>query len=143
MSTGAQIAAARLMGADLAYIGTRFMATAESLAVPRQRQMILDAKAADIVYTPAVSGIPGNFLRASLVAAGRDPDDPTPPAQFDFGTTEARAWRDLWAAGQGVGSIDDQPPVADLCRRLEAEYKQAAAADLTADLARTMSDPVI
>lgn len=135
MSTGAQVAAARLMGADLAYMGTRFMATAESLAISRQRQMILDAKAADIVYTPAVSGISGNFLRASLAAVGRDPDDLTPPPQYDFGTTDAKAWRDLWAAGQGVGAIEDFPPVAELCGRLEAEYKQAAAADLAADLA--------
>lgn len=126
ISTGAQIAAARLMGADLAYMGTRFMATAESMAVPRQRQMILDAKAADIVYTPAVSGIPGNFLRASLTEAGRNPDDLTPPAKLDFGTTEAKAWRDLWAAGQGVGAIDDMPPAADLIARLESEYRAAA-----------------
>lgn len=126
ISTGAQIAAARLMGADLAYMGTRFMATAESMAVPRQKQMILDAKAADIVYTPAVSGIPGNFLRASLAAAGRDPDDLTPPGKLDFGTTEAKAWRDLWAAGQGVGAIDDMPPTAALVARLEEEYRAAA-----------------
>lgn len=126
ISTGAQIAAARLMGADLAYMGTRFMATAESMAVPRQKQMILDAKAADIVYTPAVSGIPGNFLRASLAEAGRNPDDLTPPAKLDFGTTEAKAWRDLWAAGQGVGAIDDMPPAAELVARLEEEYRAAA-----------------
>jgi nitronate monooxygenase len=142
MSTGVQIAAARLMGADLAYMGTRFMATAESLAVPRQRQMILDAAATDIVYTPAVSGIPGNFLRASLAAAGRNPDDLTPPAQYDFGLTEAKAWRDLWAAGQGVGAITDVPTVAELCSRLEAEYKRAAATDLMMGLGRPVPDPV-
>lgn len=128
ISTGVQIAAARLMGADMAYMGTRFMATAESMAVERQRQMILDAKAADIVYTPAVSGVPGNFLRASLLAAGKDPDDLTPPYELNFGTQkgDAKAWRDLWAAGQGVGAIDDLPRVAALIDRLEAEYRSAA-----------------
>lgn len=128
ISTGRQIAAARLMGADMVYMGTRFMATAESMAVERQRQMILDAQAADIVYTPAVSGVPGNFLRASLAAAGRDPDDLTPPDKLNFGTasSDIKAWRDLWAAGQGVGAIEDTPPVAELVRRLEADYRSAA-----------------
>jgi nitronate monooxygenase len=116
ISTGAQIAAAQLMGADMVYMGTRFMAT-------RQKQMILDANAADIVYTPAVSGVPGNFLRASLAATGRDPDDLTPPATYDFGTGEAKAWRDLWAAGQGVGAIDDMPEVAVLVDNLMGSYR--------------------
>lgn len=128
ISTGRQIAAARLMGADMVYMGTRFMATAESMAVERQRQMILEAKAADIVYTPSVSGIPGNFLRASLAAAGRNPDDLTPPDALNFGTAQGdvKAWRDLWAAGQGVGAIDDVPRVAALVDRLEADYRSAA-----------------
>lgn len=127
ISTGRQIAAARLMGADMVYMGTRFMATAESMAVERQRQMILDAKAADIVYTPSVSGIPGNFLRASLAAAGKDPDDLTPPGALNFGTQkgDAKAWRDLWAAGQGVGAIDDLPKASELVDRLEADYRAA------------------
>lgn len=127
ISTGRQVAAARLMGADMAYMGTRFMATAESMVVERQRRMILEAQAADIVYTPAVSGVPGNFLRASLAEAGRDPDDLTPPDRLDFGTGEAKAWRDLWAAGQGVGAIDDIPAVAALVSRMEEEYRGAAA----------------
>lgn len=128
MATGAQIAAAQLMGADLVYVGTRFMATRESLAVPRQKQMLLEAQAADIVYTPAVSGVPGNFLRASLAAAGRDPDDLTPPENLNFGTTDAKAWKDLWAAGQGVGAIDDLPVAAVLVARLASEYRAALAA---------------
>lgn len=138
MSTGAQVAAARMMGADLAYVGTRFMATRESLAVQRQKEMLLEAKAADIVYTPAVSGVPGNFLRASLAAAGRDPDNLTPPDQLNFGTTDAKAWRDLWAAGQGVGAIDDLPPVSELVRRLAGEYRHAleTAPDMLRDLRR-------
>ncbi|BCH28219.1 2-nitropropane dioxygenase [Mesorhizobium sp. L-8-10] len=125
MSTGAQIAAARMMGADLAYVGTRFMATRESLAVQRQKQMIVDAKAADIVYTPAISGVPGNFLRPSIEAAGRDPDDLTPPSSYNFGTTDAKAWQDIWAAGQGVGAIDDVPGVGELCARIAADYHAA------------------
>ena len=128
ISTGAQIAAARIMGADLAYVGTRFMATRESLAIQRQKEMLLEAQAADIVYTPAVSGVPGNFLRASLAAAGRDPDDLTPPDKLNFGTTDAKAWRDLWAAGQGVGAIGDLPAAAELVARLASEYRAALAA---------------
>lgn len=139
MSTGRQVAAARLMGADMAYVGTRFMATAESLAVARQREMILDANAADVVYTPAVSGIHGNFLRASLAEAGKDPDDLTPPDQLNFGTAneDVKAWRDLWAAGQGVGAIDDLPPAAELVGRMADDYWAAAGGangDLTAEL---------
>jgi nitronate monooxygenase len=87
--------------------------------------MLVDAKAADIVYTPAISGVPGNFLRQSIAAAGRNPDDPTPPAQLDFGTTDAKAWKDIWAAGQGVGGIENIPSVRDLCGRLAEEYEQS------------------
>lgn len=127
LSTGAQVAAARMAGADMAYLGTRFMATQESMAPPALRSMLLDASAADIVYTPAISGVHGNFLRPSIVAAGRDPDDLSKPASYDFGTTEAKAWRDIWAAGQGVGTIHDVPAAADLCRRLADEYEEALA----------------
>ncbi|MCW1838960.1 NAD(P)H-dependent flavin oxidoreductase [Prosthecomicrobium hirschii] len=127
MSNGAQVAAARLMGADLAYLGTRFMATRESQAPAALHEMMLAGRASDIVLTPAISGVPGNFLRASIAAAGRDPDDLTKPAQLDFGTGEAKAWRDIWAAGQGIGGIDDIPAAADLCRRLAAEYETALA----------------
>lgn len=128
ISNGAQVAAARLMGADMAYIGTRFIATKESLAIQRQKQMLVEARAADIVYTPAISGIHGNFLRQSIAAAGRDPDDLTAPAQFNFGTTDAKAWKDIWAAGQGVGGIENIPAVDELCRRLSQEYEDALAA---------------
>ncbi|CAD5253741.1 Nitronate monooxygenase [Bosea sp. 62] len=127
LSTGAQVAAARMAGADMAYLGTRFMATKESMAPQALRSMLLDASAADIVYTPAISGVHGNFLRPSIVAAGRDPDDFSKPASYDFGATEAKAWRDIWAAGQGVGTIDDLPAAADLCRRLADEYEGALA----------------
>jgi nitronate monooxygenase len=127
LSNGAQVAAARMAGADMAYLGTRFMATQESMAPQALRSMLLDSSAADIVYTPAISGVHGNFLRPSILAAGRDPDDLSKPASLDFGTTEAKAWRDIWAAGQGVGAIDDLPAAADLCRRLADEYEVALA----------------
>jgi len=127
LSNGAQIAAALLAGADMAYLGTRFMATRESMAPPALREMLLAASAADIVYTPAISGVPGNFLRPSILAAGRDPEDFTRPAVLDFGTTEAKAWRDIWAAGQGVGAVADLPSVAELCHRLAREYEGALA----------------
>lgn len=125
LSHGAQVAAALMAGADMAYLGTRFMATRESMAPAALRAMLLDASAADIVYTPAISGVPGNFLRPSILAAGRDPDDVGRPASYDFGTAEAKAWRDIWAAGQGVGAIDDVPAAAELCRRLAREYEEA------------------
>ncbi len=127
MSDGRQVAAAILAGADMAYLGTRFMATRESLAPPALRNMLVDAGAADIVYTPAISGVPGNFLRPSIVAAGRDPEDLSRPASYDFGTAEAKAWRDIWAAGHGVGAIGDIPSAAELCRRLAEEYEAALA----------------
>lgn len=127
LSDGAQIAAALLAGADMAYLGTRFMATRESMAPEALQQMLMAASAVDIVYTPAISGVPGNFLRPSILAAGRDPDDLSRPAALDFGTAEARAWRDIWAAGHGVGAIADLPSAAELCRRLAQEYEAALA----------------
>jgi nitronate monooxygenase len=128
MSEGRHIAAARIMGADLAYMGTRFTATRESLAAPGFKSMIVDSHAADIVYTPAVSGIPANFLRPSLIAAGRDPDDLTVDHNSAMHLEgEAKAWKDIWSAGQGVGGIGDIPGAADLCARLAREYKDALA----------------
>ncbi len=123
ISTGAQIAAAQVMGADLAYIGTRFLATAESLASPEQKAMTIAAKSADIIHTPAVSGIPASFLRPSLAAAGLDPDH-LPPHRLDL-QGEARAWKTVWSAGQGVGALHDIPTTAQLCDRLEREYRAA------------------
>lgn len=138
VTTGAQVAAARLMGADMAYVGTRFMATRESLAPPELEGMLIASGPDDIVLTPAISGVPGNFLRPSIRAAGRDPDDLSPPARTDFGTGEAKAWKDIWAAGQGVGGIDDIPGAGDLCGRLAREYREAleAAATLRAEPTR-------
>ena len=125
LSNGRQIAAAELLGADLAYLGTRFICTKESLAPDEQRQMIVDATAKDILYTPAISGVNANFLRPSIAAAGLDPDNlPAHTTKLDM-AGEARAWKNIWSAGQGVGSIHDVPAAADLCQTLIREYREA------------------
>jgi nitronate monooxygenase len=126
LSTGAHVLAAQALGADLAYMGTRFIATREALVTDAQKRMILDARASDIVYTPAVSGVPASFLSASLAAAGLDPGA-LPAHALDLGA-EFRAWKTVWSAGQGVGSIHDLPSARDLCDRLAAEYAAARAA---------------
>ncbi len=127
LSTGRHIAAARLLGADLAYLGTRFLATRESLASDGHKAMIVGGAAADIVYTPKISGVAANFLRASIQATGLDLDALAHEGGLDM-KNEARAWKTVWSAGQGVGSIADCPPAAELCARLIAEYRQAWAA---------------
>jgi nitronate monooxygenase len=132
ISDGQQVAAALMMGADLAWLGSRFIATRESLAPPAYKQMMLGATAADIVYTDAVSGIPANFLRASLEESGFDIAE---LAKRGFGGgklkdlgDEAKAWKSIWSAGQGVGAIRDLPGTAELCARLKAEFDAACAA---------------
>jgi nitronate monooxygenase len=127
ISTGAQIAAARLMGADLAYLGTRFIATRESLAPDAYKAMLVEAHGADIVYTPAISGVNANFLRQSIAAAGLDPDNLASTGRLDL-KEEAMVWRTIWSAGHGVGSIEDVPSAAELCARLTEEYRAAARA---------------
>jgi nitronate monooxygenase len=131
MNTGRDIAAARMMGADLAYLGSRFIATRESLVGDEQRQMMLASQAADIVYTPRVSGVNASFMRASLEANGllEESAGGHPDMNLEH---EARAWKTVWSAGQGVGSIRDVPPAAELCQRLIAEYR-AAVGDMATD----------
>lgn len=126
IGTGRQIAAARVMGADLAYLGTRFIATREASVSDAYKEMIVNSHAADIVYTPNVSGIHGNFLRPSLVANGLDPDA-LPPHAWVSAESEATTWKNLWSAGQGVGAIDHIRPAAEVCQQLIAEYRQAMA----------------
>jgi Dioxygenases related to 2-nitropropane dioxygenase len=123
ISNGRHVAAAEAMGADLAYIGTRFIATKESLASDEYKAMLVRSKAADIVYTPAISGVPANFLRPSIVAAGLDPDNLPAHRRLDM-NNEVKAWKNIWSAGQGVGAIDEVLPVAELCARLIHEYRQ-------------------
>jgi nitronate monooxygenase len=130
LSTGRDVAAARVMGADFAYMGTRFIATTESRAVPEYKQMLLDVSAGDIVHTPAVSGVPANFMRPSLEDNGFDMNKLLNPASVDFGEEltvkdEAKAWKTVWSAGQGVSAIHDVPSVAELVGRLEKEYRAA------------------
>ncbi|WP_149273256.1 NAD(P)H-dependent flavin oxidoreductase [Pareuzebyella sediminis] len=128
ISTGRDIASALQMGADLAYMGTRFINTEESKATPEYRNMIIDAGASDIVYTAAVSGVHANFLGASLKAAGLTEEDLKKDTKIDFGKeldTEAKAWKTIWSAGQGSAVIEDTLPVAKLVDTLKSEFKKA------------------
>lgn len=128
MSTGRDVAAAMQMGADLAYLGTRFINTVESRADDAYRQMIIDCGTADIVYTAAVSGVPASFLRPSLEAMGITKDVWASTAKIDFGKeldSEAKAWKTVWSAGQGVATIHDNPTVHELVERLKKELGEA------------------
>lgn len=124
ISRGADILAARALGADLAYLGTRFLATRESMVSDEQKRMIVDSRAADILYTRNISGVHANFMRQSMTRIGLDPDSLPEHGQLDM-TKEAKAWKTVWSAGQGVGAIRDVPPAAELCDRLVAEYAAA------------------
>lgn len=128
ISTGRDIASALQMGADLAYMGTRFINTEESMATPEYRKMIIDAGASDIVYTASISGVHANFLGASLKAAGITEEDLKKDVKIDFGkelNTEAKAWKTIWSAGQGSAVIYDSLPVAKLVSHLKSEFKSA------------------
>lgn len=120
ISTGRHVAAALMIGADAAYVGTRFIATRESLAADAYKEMLVKAGSGDIVYTQAVSGMPANFLKPSILAAGLDPG--ARRGEVDIGAGDVKAWRDVWSAGQGVGAISDIPTTAELVDRLAAEY---------------------
>lgn len=127
ISNGRDIAAATQMGADLAYMGTRFINTKESKAPDAYRDMIINSTAADIVHTAAISGVAANFLRPSLESMGITEEMLNRKAKIDFGAEltaneEAKAWSTIWSAGQGVTSIDDNPTVAELTHRLKAEF---------------------
>lgn len=128
ISTGRDIASALQMGADLAYMGTRFINTDESKATPEYRKMIIDAGASDVVYTAAISGVHANFLGASLKAAGITEEDLKKDVKIDFGKeldTEAKAWKTIWSAGQGSALIKDTVPVSTLVSTLKTEFKEA------------------
>ncbi|MNE72612.1 Nitronate monooxygenase [compost metagenome] len=120
-----------MLGADLAYLGTRFIATRESDATPAYKQMIVDARAADIIHTPAVSGVPASFMRQSLELAGYDLKQLQNKGEINYGeklkplSDEAKAWKTVWSAGQGVGTISDLPSVEALVARLDREYRDA------------------
>lgn len=130
ISSGRGIAAARALGADFAYMGTRFIATQEANAADAYKQMLIDSGSADILYTPAISGIPASFLRQSIVNAGLDPDNLKPKTEINLGEEldAAKAWKDIWSAGQGTTEIRDLPPAAELCARLIREYGETCKA---------------
>jgi nitronate monooxygenase len=128
MSTGADVLAAQALGADLAYLGTRFIATVEANASDAYKQMLIDSRAEDIVYTSLFSGIPGNYLRGSVMKTGMDPDK-LPDADkmaMNFGSsgnTELKAWKDIWSAGQSVSGIHEVETVQALIDRMANEYE--------------------
>src|SRR5690606_14534743 len=127
ISSGRGVRAAQVLGANYAYMGTRFIATEESMAAPEYKQMVVDSSGADIICSDALTGVKANWLRASLVAAGYDPANMPEGAIIDIAasTSDAKRWRDVWSAGQGVGAIHDILPIAALIDRLEAEYRAA------------------
>ena len=125
ISNGGAVAAAIAAGADLAYMGTRFIATAESQAQSDYKQMLVDCASKDIVYTPKISGVNANFLVPSLIRAGLDVETMQPSKGMDL-EHEAKAWSNVWSAGHGVGAIHEIVPVAELARLLIAEYAAAA-----------------
>jgi nitronate monooxygenase len=126
---GSAVLATQAMGADLAYIGTRFIASAESNAAPAYKQMLVDGTAADIVYTSYFSGVHGNYLKPSIRAAGLDPDNlpAGEKGKMSFASVRERpkAWRDIWGSGQGLGAIVDVPPATEIVARLRREYDDA------------------
>lgn len=131
LSQGEDLLALQAMGADLGYMGTRFINTEESRADSAYQSMILEAVSGDIIHTPAVSGIPANFMRQSLEAAGYPMDRLNQPGAIDYGEKlkpvddEAKAWKTVWSAGQGVSAIHDVIPVESLVDRLHDEYQRA------------------
>lgn len=138
VSTGAVVRAAEILGADLAYMGTRFIATQESDAPAAYKQMLVNGGAADVIYTKGINGLPASWLKASLREAGLDPDNLFIPAGrgADHLPPGKTPWRDIWSAGQGIALIGDIPPVAELVVRLHAEYLAACAVPDMAAAAR-------
>jgi nitronate monooxygenase len=129
IATGKGILAAQAMGADLAYMGSAFIATTEANAPEAYKQMIVDSAAGDIVYTNLFTGVLGNYLKGSITASGMDPDNlpQSDPSKMNFsgGSSKAKAWKEIWGAGQGVGAVHDVVPAADLVARLKREYDEA------------------
>jgi nitronate monooxygenase len=133
IANGAAVLGAQAMGADLAYIGSAFIATQEANAAPGYKQMIVDSRADDILYSNLFTGVHGNYLRPSVIAAGLDPENlpQSDPSKMNFGSggnQEAKAWRDIWGCGQGIGAVTHLPSVAELVGRLSAEYEAAKSA---------------
>lgn len=131
LSSGGDIAATRALGADMAYVGTRFIATLEANAADKYKAMIIASGTSDIVYTPFFSGVHGNYMASSIAAAGLDPHRlaTREKGSLAIGTdgTKAKAWKDVWSAGHGVAAVADVPSVAELIERWRDEYADAHA----------------
>ena len=129
IATGGSVLAAQAMGADFAYIGSAFIATEEARAVDAYKQCIVDSDSDDIVYSNLFTGVHGNYLKPSIVAAGLDPDQlpESDPSKMNFGGDAKKAWKDIWGCGQGIGVIDRVVPTAELVARLSREYQAARA----------------
>ena len=129
IATGQAVLAAQAMGADLAYIGSAFIATREARAVEAYKQMIADCRSSDIVYSSLFTGVHGNYLKPSIAAAGLDPDDlpESDPSKMSFGSGAQKAWKDIWGAGQGIGAITQIVPAAERIAELKAQYAAARA----------------
>ncbi len=129
IASGSSILAAQAMGADLAYIGSAFIATREANAVDGYKQMVSQASADDIVYTNLITGVHGNYLKPSLQAAGLDPENlpSSDPSQMNFGSDRQRpkAWKEIWGCGQGIGVLDHVPTAEALVARFAREYREA------------------
>ncbi len=129
IASGGAILAAQAMGADFAYIGSAFIATQEARAHDAYKQAIVDGSSDDIVYSNLFTGVHGNYLAASIRAAGLDPDNlpESDPSKMNFGGDAKKAWKDIWGCGQGIGSITEVVPAAELVARLAREYQTARA----------------
>ncbi|WP_271008794.1 NAD(P)H-dependent flavin oxidoreductase [Paucibacter sp. B51] len=127
IASGDAVLAAQAMGADLAYIGSTFIATEEARAAEDYKQMIVDSNSDDIVYSNLFTGVHGNYLRGSIVKAGMDPDHlpESDPSAMNFGGSSSKAWKDIWGCGQGIGAIRAVVPAAELVARLGREYQAA------------------
>ena len=127
IASGGAVLAAQAMGADFAYIGSAFVATDEARAAADYKQMIVDSTSDDIVYSNLFTGVHGNYLKGSIKAAGLDPDNlpESDPSQMNFGGSGAKAWKDVWGCGQGIGAIKSVQPAAELIGRLKREYESA------------------
>ena len=126
ITTGEVVLAARAMGADFAYMGTRFIASEEANAAPAYKDMIVASAASDILYTPYFTGIPGNYLKGSITASGLDPDHlPSADVGVGFGADRIKPWKDVWGAGQGVGGVQHVATVAQIVATLHEEYAKA------------------
>ncbi len=129
IANGGAVLAAQAMGADMAYIGSPFIATREARAEDAYKQMIVDSKAADIVYSNLFTGVHGNYLKGSIRAQGLDPDDlpVSDPSKMNFGSDKTKAWKHIWGCGQGIGAVGEVTGVAELVDRLAREYEAAKA----------------